>query len=264
MALLPWEDGYVESSPPPRSPMEFWSDLLRGSFPELVANPGRNPYLWQASYIQTYIERDIRTLRHVGDLMQFQSFLKALAARSAQLLVVSDLARNLGVAVNTAKAWLSVLEATHQVIILRPYYLNAGKRLVKTPKVYFSDIGVLCFLTGLTDPTHAAAGPMAGPIMETAVITEIWKRYLHRGLDPRLWFWRTSAGSEVDLIVETESGLVPIEVKTSATPHPSFARSIELFRKDFGDRARPGYVVHPGDTRLPLGGGTTAFPFSAV
>jgi len=118
--------------------------------------------------MQTYLERDVRTLRNVGDLTQFQNFLRALAARSAQLLNLSELARDLGVAVNTAKTWLSVLEATYQVIVLRPYFANIGKRLVKTPKVYFTDVGTLCYLVGLRDPEHAASGPMGGAIMETA------------------------------------------------------------------------------------------------
>lgn len=108
---------------------------------------------------------DPRTFRQVDDLSQFQNFLRALAARSAQLLNLTDVARDLGVAVNTTKAWLSVMEATYQVIVLRPYFANIGKRLVKTPKVYFSDVGTLCYLTGLKDPEHAASGPMGGAIM---------------------------------------------------------------------------------------------------
>ena len=105
--------------------------------------------MWHGSYVQTYLERDVRTLRQVGDLTGFQSFLKVLAARSGQLLNLTDVARDIGVAVNTAKAWLSVLEATYQVIVLRPYFANVGKRLVKTPKVYFTDVGTLCHLAGL-------------------------------------------------------------------------------------------------------------------
>ncbi len=125
--------------------------MLRGGYPELAAHPNRDIGLWHASYVQTFLERDVRTLRQVGDLVQFQSFLRALASRSAQLLNLADLARDLGVAVNTAKAWLSVLEATYQVVVLRPYFANVGKRLVKTPKVYFTDTGTLCYLAGLHD-----------------------------------------------------------------------------------------------------------------
>jgi len=119
--------------------------------------PGRAAilHLWNSSYVQTYLERDVRSLRQIGDLGRFRSFLRAVAARTGQLLNLSDIARDLGVAVNTAKAWLSVLEATHQVFIVRPYFANIGKRLVKAPKVYFTDPGTLCHLTGLKDPEHA-------------------------------------------------------------------------------------------------------------
>jgi predicted AAA+ superfamily ATPase len=210
------------------------------------------------------LERDVRTIRQVGDLSQFQSFLRALAARTAQLLSMSELARDLGVAVNTTKAWLSVLEATYQVIVLRPYSTNIGKRLVKTPKVYFTDVGTLCYLTGLRDPEHAASGPLGGQIMETAVLSEIVKTIAHRGLDPQVYFWRTSAGSEVDILVETEEGLVAVEVKLSGTPRPAMASSIRRLQQDFGDKAVPGYVVHPGEVRLPLGSNVTAFPFAEM
>ena len=230
----------------------------------MASTAERDVTLWHASYVQTYLERDVRTIRQVGDLSQFQSFLRALAARSAQLLSMTDLARDLGVAVNTTKAWLSVLEATYQVIVLRPYSTNIGKRLVKTPKVYFTDVGTLCYLTGLMDPEHAASGPMGGPIMETAVLSEIFKTIAHRGLDPQVYFWRTSAGSEVDILVETEGGLVPVEVKLSGTPRPAMASSVRRLQQDFGDKAVPGYVVHPGEVRLPLGANVTAFPFAEM
>lgn len=263
-ASLPWELGQPQGAGSKTSLQSVWKDFLRGGYPELVANPGRDIHLWHAGYVQTYLERDVRTLRQVGNLSQFQSFLRALAARTAQLLSLSDLARDLGVAVNTVKAWLSVLEATYQVIVLRPYHANVGKRLVKTPKVYFTDVGTLCYLTGLRDPEHAASGPMGGPIMETAVLSEVVRTLTHHGQDPQVYFWRTSTGTEVDIVVETGGRLVPIEVKLSATPRPAMASSIRAFREDFGDRAMPGYVVHPGDVRLPLGAGVTALPFAEL
>ena len=132
---FPWESKTRISQAAGASSRQLWLSLLRGSYPEPVADPKRDLNLWYASYVQTYLERDVRTMRQVGDLTQFQTFLRALAARSAQLLNLTGLARDLGLAVNTAKAWLSVLEATHQVILLRPFFANIGKRFVKTPKV---------------------------------------------------------------------------------------------------------------------------------
>ena len=264
LAVLPWESGDSPGSKRIRAYGKIWSDFLRGGYPELVADPGRDVGLWHAGYVQTYLERDVRTLRQVGDLSQFQSFLRALAARTAQLLNLTDLARDLGIAVNTVKAWLSLLEATYQVIVLRPYFANVGKRLVKTPKVYFADVGTLCYLTGLKDPEHASSGPMGGAILETAVLSEIVKTLTHRGVDPQVYFWRTSSGTEVDIVVEAARKLVPIEVKLSTTPRPAMASSIKTFQDDFGDRAMPGYVVHPGDVRLPLGSKVTALPFAGL
>lgn len=242
----------------------LWKNLLRGGYPELTASSRRDAYLWHAGYLQTYLERDVRMLRQVGSLTEYQNFLRILAARSAQLLNLSDVSRDLGVALNTVKAWLSVLEATYQVIVLRPYFANVGKRLVKTPKVYFTDTGTLCHLAGLKDPEHAASGPMGGAILETAVLAEIHRTLTHRGVEPRIFFWRTTAGAEVDFVVETASGLIPIEVKLSATPRPTMGHAIRRFQRDLGSAAGPGFVVHPGDVTLSLGPGVTALPFGRL
>ena len=260
-APLPWE---APTSPSGPAFAQLWGSLLRGGYPELTADPDRDLHLWHASYIQTYLERDVRSIRHVGDLSSFQAFLRALAVRGGQPLSLTDISRDLGVAVNTVKAWLSVLEATHQVFVLRPYFANVGKRLIKSPKVYFTDTGTLCHLVGLRDHEHAAAGPLGAAIFETAVLAEIAKTLLNRGQEPQLYFWRTSYGVEVDLVVDTGRALVPIEVKLSATPHPRMAAGIKSFQKAFGDRAAPGYIVHPGDVRLPLTRDITALPFGAL
>ncbi len=261
---LPWEVKQHETEMKTISPEDLWREFLRGGYPELSAHPKRDAALWHSAYIQTYLERDVRTLRQVGDLTQFQSFLRALAARSAGLLHLSDLSRDLGIAVNTAKAWLSILEATYQIIVLRPYFANVGKRLVKTPKVYFIDVGTLCYLAGLRDPEHAASGPMGGAIFETVVIMEIFKTLIERGIDPQIYFWRTSTGTEVDTVIEVIPRLIPIEIKLSFTPRPAMASGIKTFREDFADRAAPGYVIHTGNIRLPLGSGVTALPFTEL
>jgi predicted AAA+ superfamily ATPase len=261
-APFPWEVGaHTRKARPEAS--RVWVEFLRGGYPELVASPGRDVTLWHASYVQTYLERDVRTLRQVGDLTQFQSFLRALAARSGQLLNMSDIARDLGISVNTVKQWLSVLEATFQIVVLRPYHANVGKRLVKTPKVYFTDTGTLCYLSGLRDPEHAALGPMGGAIMETAVVSEVLRRLSHRGVEPQLYFWRTAAGNEVDLLVESGGSLIPLEVKLSATPRAAMAAGIRALRADL-PHVPPGYVVHPGSVLLPLGSDATAIPFAEL
>ncbi len=263
-ARFPWETQRGATRRTGSAHVDLWRSFLRGGYPELVTEPKRNAAAWHSSYIATYLERDVRNLRHVGDLVQFQNFLRILAARSGQLLNLADVSRDLGVALNTSRAWLSVLEATYQVIVLRPWFGNVGKRLVKTPKVYFGDVGTLCYLAQLKDAGHAAAGPMAGAIFETAVLSEIVRTLVHRGEEPRVHFWRTSDGHEVDMIVEDHGKLVPIEVKLSSTPAPGMAAGIIKLREILGGKVRDGYVIHPGDVRLPLVPGVTALPFSAL
>jgi predicted AAA+ superfamily ATPase len=243
---------------------ELWAQILRGYFPEIATSPGRGARLWQASYVQTYLERDVRNLRNIGDLTLFQTFLRALAARSAQLLNLSELARDVGVSVNTAKDWVSILEASFQIFILRPYYANIGKRLIKSPKIYFVDTGLLCYLVGLRDVEHAVAGPMGGAIFENLVMSELLKIYLHRGEEPAMYFWRTAAGSEVDLVIETQNGLIPMAIKLSATPRPEMAKELISFQSDFKGKTLPGYVIHPGNTILPLGNGITSLPLMSI
>jgi uncharacterized protein len=260
---FPWEEIPI-SGMPMQTSAGLWEQILRGSYPEPATHPERDARLWQASYIQTYLERDVRNLRNLGDLTQFQVFLRALAARSAQILNLSDLARDVGVAVNTAKDWISILEASFQIIILRPYFANIGKRLIKSPKIYFTDTGLLCYLVGLRDAEHALAGPMGGAIFENWVIADIYKTFLHRGEEPAMYFWRTTAGSEVDLILATQSGLIPLEIKLSQTPRLEMAKEIQAFRRGFPAGALPGYVVYPGDIVLPLGEGVTALPLSRL
>ena len=261
--LLPWE-----TNRPPVGQRYFRRRTLGPYFarqlPGVGGESGRDARLWQASYVQTYLERDVRNLRNVGDLTQFQIFLRSLAARAAGLLNLSDLARDVGIAVSTVRDWLAILEASFQVFLLRPYFVNTGKRLVKAPKVYFTDTGLLCYLVGLRDVEHAAAGPMGGALLENLVVAELIKTSLHRGEEPAMYFWRTAAGAEVDLVIESQSGLIPIEIKSSATARPEMARGITAFRRDFGDRAGNGYVIYTGPVMLPLGDGTRALPLAAL
>ncbi len=241
-----------------RALAEAW---IRGSWPELVSDAAVDHRIWFASYVQTYLERDVRALRQVGDLGEFQSFLQAVAARSAQLLSLSDLSRDLGVAVNTVKAWVRVLEASQQVVLLRPYHRSLGKRLIKSPKLFVTETGLLCHLLGLRDADHAVSGPAAGALFETAVFGEILRAFLHQGETPRVFFWRTAAGDEVDFVVERQGRLVPIEAKLTKTPTPRHARSIERFRSAYGRAAEPGILVCLVDEPAAVTRDCRAVPF---
>ena len=261
---LPWEQGRIGKDLSGLSYLELWRGFVRGTYPELIAEGDRDFSLWHGSYVQTYLERDVRGLRQIGDLTLFQNFLRTIAVRSGQLLNLADIGRDLGIVLNTVKQWMAILEATFQIIVLRPYFANIGKRLVKTPKVYFTDTGTLCYLAGLKDAEHAASGPLGGVIFETAVLTEIVKRFVHSGQDPHLYFWRTSHGSEVDFIVEHGGKLIPIEAKLSATPRPTMAPGILAFQKDFPKKAEKGYIIHPGDMKLSIAPNVLALPFARL
>ena len=270
---LPWQGLAAAACPELLSrPDALWQLLFRGLYPGLRASPAPDWLRWQQSYIETYLERDVRTVRQVGDLMAFQSFLRLLAARCGQILNMTGIATELGLTLNTVKAWISVLLTSYQIIVLQPYHANLGKRLVKRPKVYFTDTGTLCYLVGLRDPLHAMQGPMAGAIMETAAVAELTKAYLHCGDEPRLAFWRTARGSEVDIVVEDQLRLYPIEVKASATPRPEMARGIAEFVRTLAvtkaeglrPSLQPGYVVYAGDRVVPLGGGVTGLALGSL
>jgi len=226
-ARCPGREGLLSN---PRA--AFIDACLRGSYPEPVVRPQINPSLWHGAYVRTYLERDIRSLYDVGSLREFERFLQLLAARCAQALNMSGLARDCGVAVNTVKRWLSILEACRIVYLLQPYHTNLGKRLAKRPKVYFFDAGLVCYLTGLRDSEHLLHGPLAGPLFENVCIQETLKAFAGRGEAARLYYLRNKSGLEIDLLVEGAAGrLRPFEFKLSATPRVDMADGIRTFRE---------------------------------
>jgi len=235
--------------------------LLRGGFPELSIEPDRDVRRWYSSYVQTYLERDIRNLRNVGDMEEFQRFMRSLAARNGQLLNMAELGRDLGVALNTVKAWISVLVASHQIVLLRPYFRNIGKRLVKSPRVYFLDSGLVCYLTGIHDPEHLLNGPMGGALFESELVTELTKWACNRGEQPSLYSWRTSDGREVDCVMEYEGSLWPFEAKLAATYKSEFSRNVDCFMSLFKD-AVLGRVVCSGGNLMNVRDKVAAVPFS--
>jgi len=251
-------------------PTEFYSgsaimkNILRSSFPELAVEPQRDARAWFAAYVQTYLERDVRNIRNVGSLNDFQRFLQLLATRVAQQINVSDLSRDIGVAVNTIKAWLSVLEATFQIVLVRPYFVNMGKRLVKSPKLYFVDPGLAAHLSGLQDPEHALMGPMGGPLFENAVFAEIYRSFLHRGEQARVYFWRTAAGHEVDFVLDFGTEIIPVEVKLNATPTPELAKNLHDFIALFKNRVGQAILVCLTNNETQFSEKITAIPFALL
>ncbi len=232
----------------------FERACLRGMFPEPTMNSGMDVPRWYASYVQTYLERDIRSLYNIGNLREFERFLQLLAARCSQELHLTVLATNTGVAVNTIKKWISILEACRIVYLLPPYYRNLGKRIVKAPKVYFLDIGIVCYLTGIRDRHHVLNGPLAGALFENFCVQEALKAMFSKGVSPRLYFLKTHNGLEVDLLAEGINGrLCPFEFKFSGTPKPTMCSSLEHFGKLFKElNPEPGRLVSLSEKTAPL------------
>lgn len=204
--------------------------LIRGSYPT-PTRPSVDYSLWYGSYLATYLERDIRNLSQVGDLQQFEHFLRLLASRTGQILDLAGLARDLGISQPTAKRWLSILETGYQVLLLYPYFRNIGKRVVKRPKVFITDTGLACYLLGINDPKILVNHPQFGSLFETFVIADVWKRSLHSGLIPSLYYFRSHDDLEVDLVIEEGEGLHCVEIKSSMTVKPQHAASLVRFTR---------------------------------
>ncbi len=238
---------------------QVYKEIWTGSFPALVAGPVKNRDLFYSSYLQTYLQRDIRDLAQVGNEATFLRFLKACAARTAQMLNLSDLARDADVSVNTAKNWLSVLQASFQVQLLQPYHSNVTKRLVKRPKLYFLDTGLCAYLTEWSSPETLEVGAMSGPIFETHVYTEILKSWWHRGEFPQVYYYRNKDGKEIDLLFAADETLYPVEIKKSAAPNREWRKMftvLDPLQEDVGESA----VVCLCQESLPLSERIMAVP----
>jgi uncharacterized protein len=220
-------------------------DLLwRGGFPELWRDREIEPRLFYASYAATYLERDVRLALKVGNLRDFERFLRACALRSGQLLNLTELARDVGIAGTTARDWLSVLEASSQVVVLEPYFNNPTRRLIKTPKLYFRDTGLLCFLLGLESPPALASSPLSGAVWETFVLGQILRARAAAGSTGQVFFWRDSHGTEVDFLIEQNSRVRLIEAKWAETlGAPRVLKPLRTVRDLLGERAAPEHWV---------------------
>lgn len=204
-----------------QTPAKIFRNIWLGAYPELRCSDDPDHYwaLFFQSYVQTYLERDVRKLAQVADLSVFYAFLKAAAARSGQMLNYSDLARDTGISVPTAKKYMSILETSNIAKLLYPYRNNQSAPMVSTPKMYFLDTGLMAYLTDWKTPEVLASGAMAGHFFETWCIAEILKSYAHHGAEPSMYYFRTKerAPSEIDLIIKENETLYPVEIKRSAT-----------------------------------------------
>lgn len=224
---------------PSRGTLESVADwILRGGYPELRFRPDLNRELWIGSYVRLYLERDVRQAVNISDLDSFERFLRLLAARTGCLLNYSDLARDAGISHSTARRWLSVLQASYQVVLLPPFHANISKRLVKCPRLYFTDTGIASYLMGLHDREHLVNGPAWGALFETACVMELLKHQQRLPAPPVNSFFRTGSGLEVDVIIERGVELEAVEIKGSRTPSPHWADSLREFKRLFPRTSR--------------------------
>ena len=219
---------------------EVFELIYRGSFPKLISDKNMSRDIFYSSYIQTYIERDVKDITKIGSELKFFNFIKSMAARTGQLINYTDIARDTNIDLKTAKAWASILETSGLIKFLQPYYNNITNRIIKTPKMYFLDTGLCCYLTGWNSSKTLESGAMNGAIFETYVFAEILKSYWNNGKNPNIYFYRDKDKREIDFIFEYNGMLYPIEVKKTATPSLSNIKSfsvIENLKKPIGEGA---------------------------
>ena len=242
---------------------ELYRLIWRGAFPAIALNERLDRDLFYSSYVQTYLQRDIRDLSRVGDEMSFLRFLRAAAARTGQLLNLSELARDADIAVGTSKSWLSILQASGVAYLLEPYHTNVTKRLVKTPKLYFLDTGLCAYLTEWSSPETLAAGAMAGAILETWVMVELLKGYWHNGRQAPFYYYRDKDRTEIDLLIFQNGTAYPLEIKKTASPGRDDARHFRILEKR-KIPVGPGGVICLAKQSLPLTPTVQSIPVAAL
>lgn len=230
---------------------DLFTTLWRGGYPALY-DRRVPPTEWLGAYVATYVERDVRQLLNVSDLLAFQTFLQLCAGRAAQLLNLSSLGADAGLTHNTARAWLSVLETSYITLRLPPLHVNLRKRLVKTPKLLFYDSGLLCYLLGIREPEQVRLHPLRGAIFETWVVTEILKARLHRGLPASAWFYRDAKGEKIDLVIDGGDRLLLVEAKSGQTipedAWPALVRVRTILEEAFAGKKVSAFLVHGGES----------------
>ncbi len=242
---------------------ELYRLIWRGSYPKVGSKTTINRQVFYDSYLQTYLQRDVRDLANVGDLSAFTRFIRAAAARTAQLLNLTDLARDADIAVNTAKSWLSVLQASGIIYLLEPYHTNFTKRLFKTPKLYFLDTGLCSYLTDWLTPETLESGAMTGAILETWIFGELLKSYLHNGQRAPFYFYRDKDKKEADLLIVQDGVIYPLEFKKTASPSK---HDISVFKtlKNLDKPIGPGALICLTEKTLPLTEEHQAIPVSLL
>ncbi|HFE66802.1 MAG TPA: ATP-binding protein [Chloroflexi bacterium] len=233
---------------------DFTRLAFTGAYPGIY-DRRLNPPEWYPSYISTYVERDVRQVENIRDLNKFHAFLRLCAGRVGQLFNASAIANDLGVSYKTVRSWLSVLEASFIIFLLPPFYKNFNKRVIKSPKLYFYDTGLVCSLLGIHSPRDLQLHYLKGEIFESLIISELKKRLAHANRPDRLYFWRDRSGREIDCLIETGTQIKTVEIKSGITIHPAFFKNLRYWQKLSGDSPDYSYLVYGGseNQRRPAG-----------
>ena len=249
-----------------RSPVsheDLLATLLRGSYPRIY-DKQLDSAKWYENYIFTYVERDVRMSLNVRNTRTFEHFLLLCASRSGHLLDYSDLSNALGIAVATVKEWIAILEASGIIFLLPPFFQNYSKRLVKRPKLYFIDTGILCHLLSIETTSHLKGHPLLGSLFETFIISDCYKRFTNSGKRPPLYFWRDRSGNEIDLLLYDGVKGFPIEIKLSHSFHPEYRKNISRWLELSGNRADRGLILYCGAHAVQLDEPIPALPWYTV
>jgi len=236
--------------------------IVRGSFPRLHEED-IEPRRFYNDYVQTYVERDVRSLIQLRDLAQFQKFLTLLAGRTGQLVNFNSLSNDLGTSGTTLRNWLTALKASYLVLEIPPFHENIKKRVVKSPKLYFTDTGLAAFLLGIHDARQASRDPLRGSLYENMVIVDVLKGAFNKGIRPEIYFFRDSHGNEVDLIIREKGNLIPVEIKSASTFSRDFIKGLSTLQALAPDRLMPGTVLYNGEKTFQIHGNRVFNPLAS-
>lgn len=234
---------------------DVWDLVFKGFYPKLYDRK-MDISLYYSNYVKTYIERDVRLIKNISSLHSFKNFLNLCAGRCGQILNYSSLASDAGIDQRTAKEWLSILEASFVIFLLKPYYKNFSKRVVKMPKIYFYDTGLLCFLLGISNKEDLNSHYLKGGIFESFVISNFFKNRYNQGLEPNIYYWRDKTGNEVDVIIESGKSIVPIEIKSGQTISSDYFNGLRYYNKISKEENDKFFVIYSGEKKQERSDGT--------
>ena len=229
-----------------RSDLDLWDTLYRGYYPR-IHDAAIPPEIWYSDYIETYVQRDLRSLVNIGDLERFERFLALTAGRTGQLLNYTSLANDAGISVDTARRWISVLKTSFLIFLLPPHHRNFNKRMIRSPKLYFHDTGLVCSLLGIKTPDQARSHPLRGALFENLIVAEAVKTFTHHRLKPPLYFWRDQTGHEIDLLIDTGGQLFPVEIKSGQTVSAGMFDTLLWWCGHSGTEVESATLVHGGN-----------------